>query len=292
MTDGLALHGIGCPLPAGWEAVGSAGGWRRGQVLVAASDGPPLLAIGWERAAATAEPPRLLAALERRMRSELGCGERRACSAISGGLLARWAAPPGELCGGVRCVRPASAADAGPGVALVVRALAPAGVAAAHAALAGAWARAADQPTPLRIYGLDLELPPWWRLEGMQQLAGLVRALFLHHPQGRLDRIAGALVLRRFACAGRVLAGRTPAEWIAEQLGRRETVLSSAVVDGVTAVGTRRPAPGWWRRLAGASEGRSFHAWLEAGGDRLVLQEWYGTGTPVMCLRSAVPTGS
>ncbi len=290
--NGVALHGIGCPLPAGWEAVGTAGGWRRGQALIAAADGPPLLAVGWARETAMVEAPRVLEALERRMRRELGCGERRACSAITGGLLARWSAPAGELCGGVRWLPDSDGRPAGAGVTLVVRALAPAGVAATHAAVAGAWARRDGQATPLRIYGLDLELPPWWRLEGVQQLAGLVRALFLHHPQGRLDRIAGALVVRRYACAERVLAGRTPAAWITDQLGRRESVVGSGVSDGVTAVRTRRPAHGWLRRLTGGSEGRSFHTWLETGGERLVLQEWYGTGTPVMCLRSAVPSRS
>lgn len=276
--QGLVLH-----LPDGCEIAGTYGAWRDGQMLVA-RDRQPSLSISWKRETLRPELDRTLAAAVKRLRKELPQAQAVGDEAAgSDGLLRRFTAPGGDRAVAVRHYREA-------GVTLVWRQLAP-GPGFGDAVRA-AEAVASDAPAPWIIHGLDLTLPPWWRVEGVQALAGLTRGVWMRYPDGRVkpDQV---LVVRRMACASRVLANRTPSAWLQSTLQRNETVISETRLDEAWRLHCRRPGATWWRRLRGRTEERYFDLWLDEPADRLTIQEWTGQGTPLPCLRQpAVPHGS
>jgi hypothetical protein len=273
----LAMHGLRCRLPDDWEPVGTYGTSRKGYVLVAEGR-EARLSVSWERDAITPDLERSLSAVGKRLRREHGCGEVAAREAVGrDGLMGHWDSPAGEFHAAVRHFPEAK-------LTLIARQLAPGPAAPVRQAVSEAEGWAEHQSAPWQLYGLDLMLPPWWRLEGIQQLAGLVRGVWFHHPDGKL-RVDQVLVVRRFACASRLIAGTTFAAWIKAGLQARERVEAENEADGVLHLGTLRPGKTWWRRLRGQEERRDFHAWIEDPADRMVLQEWSGEGRPLPCLR-------
>jgi hypothetical protein len=286
MACPIALHGLCCTLPAGCEVVATYGDWRRGHLVVAAGR-LPRLALTWRRHRAAPDLQRTLTGAGRQLARGDVAGEPAGRSALgSDGLLGRWRSPDGDFHAGVRTLAAA-------GTTLVARQLRPGGEAEIRDLLGAAQAHGDAEPWPWRLYGLEADLPPWWRLEGVQQLAGLARAVWFHQPPGqaRPDQV---LVLRRLACAGRVLAGRTLESWLRGGLARGETVHAVALHPGgdQLALATSLPARSWWSRLRGRRATRSLHAWIDAGDDRLTLQEWRGEprgGGPLPCLRRSAP---
>jgi hypothetical protein len=273
----VAIHGLRCPLPASWDVVGTYGSWRKGHLLVA-EDRQPRLALSWVRGAAAPDLERSLLAAGRRLaRHHIG-GVLVGREALGDhGLLGHWDGEQGAFHAAVRHL-PAA------GATLIARQLAPGAAAPLRAVVAGAEAGAVDQPAPWQLYGVAVRLPAWWRLEGVQQLAGLTRAVWFRHPGGAAapDQV---LVVRRLACAARVLAGRTLAAWVRDGLAGNERAVAEDERDGVAHVRAERPAASWLRRLRGRVDRREFHAWIEAGSDRLLLQEWKGADQPLPCLR-------
>jgi hypothetical protein len=275
----VALHGFVIPLETGDEVVGTYGGWRRGHLLVAAGR-QARLSISWARHAAAPDLSRTLRAAGRRSGPGQVAGLQVADEAIDGhARLGSWDSPQGAFHAAVRHL-PAA------GLTLVVRQLAPGGSAEMRTLIAAVHGVASDQAAPWRIYGLDLELPPSWRLEGLQQLAGLVRAVWFRYP-GRALRPDQLLVMRRLACASRLLASSSLGDWVRSGLSRREQLTGSSEDGGLVHLSTTLPAGSWWRRLRGKSDRRELYAWTVAEGDRLVLQEWKGAADPLPCLRGA-----
>lgn len=293
MVDPLALHGLCCTLPAGCEVVATYGDWRRGH-LIAAADRTPRLALTWRRHRAAPDLQRTLATAGRRLTRGDVVGEPAGQSALGAdGVIGRWRSPGGAFHAGVRTVATA-------GVTMVARQLQPGTQEELGSFLRSVEAHGEDAPWPWRLYGLDADLPPWWRLEGVSQLAGLARAVWFHQPRwaARPDQV---LVLRRLACASRVLAGRTLVDWVRSGLGRNEVVTSvgpGADVEhgadaehgaGLMGMTTSVPARSWWGRICGQRATRSLHAWIDATDDRLTLQEWTGNGEALPCLRRSAP---
>ncbi len=172
------------------------------------------------------------------------------------------------------------------GLTLVARQLAPGGSQDMRALIAAVRGVGLDQAAPWRIYGLDLALPPFWRLEGLQQLAGLVRAVWFRYP-GRALRPDQLLVMRRMACASRLLGSASLGAWVRSGLSRREVVAGSSETGGLVHLSTTLPAATWWRRLRDSRDRRELYAWTVAEGDRLMVQEWKGAADPLPCLRDA-----
>ena len=193
--------------------------------------------------------------------------------------LGRWDAPAGTYHALARHL-PTS------GLTLVLRQLAPGSGAELTTLGAAVQGVHVNQAAPWRIYGLDLELPSGWRLEGLQQLAGLVRGVWFHYGPRAL-RPDQALVMRRMACAGRLLGDGSMRDWVRGGLGYGERATGEHEQDGVVRVSTTAPATNWWRRWCGRHDQREIHAWRIAAGDRLMVQEWKGLGAPLPCLRGA-----
>ena len=100
------------------------------------------------------------------------------------------------------------------------------------------------------------------------------------------------LVLRRLACAGRVLAGRSLCEWLRGSLHNHEHADEIQHSDGTTELHCIRPGATFWRRVRGLREARHLLAWIDADADRLTIQEWTGSGLPLPCLRQpSAPQG-
>jgi hypothetical protein len=229
------------------------------------------LVLGWERRGITPEPGRTSRALAARLGRDLGAGAMR-IDGMDGGALV---AVHGRLGTGHGAWRHLS----GAGTVLTVRQTGPGGPEPVLQAVAAATAVADGEAAAWRIHGLRADLPPWWRLQGVECVAGLARGVWLLRRPGRL-RTEAALVVRRWALAGRMLAGRPVAEWLRSVLDPGEAVLAEDVQDGVVRLATRRAGPDWWSRLRGRRRERMLWAWTEAP-DRLVVHEWAGGGEPV-----------
>ena len=284
MVGLIALHGLCCTLPAGCEVVATYGDWRRGH-LIAAADRTPRLALTWRRHRAAPDLARTLASAGRRLAGGDVVGELAGQEALGAdGVIGRWHSPSGDFHAGVRTIAAA-------GVTLVARQLCPGAAPEIRTVLRSAEAHGDEAPWRWRLYGLEADLPPWWRLEGVQQLAGLARAVWFHQPRW-MARPDQALVLRRMACAGRVLAGRPISEWVRSGLGRGEVV--TAITHDANAeqlrMTTSVPARSWWGRLRGRRATRCLDAWIDVDDDRLTLQEWTGEGAALPCVRRSLPT--
>jgi hypothetical protein len=140
-----------------------------------------------------------------------------------------------------------------------------------------------------RVFGLDLTLPPHWRLEGAVHLVGLTRLAWMHHP--RLDRAAvdQVLLVRRVAMASRMLGGKDPLTWLESQLGHGERLIERSELGGVYRAIIEGPGRTWWDRLRRRVRRDHFQLWTEAEMDRLLVQEWHGAGDPPPCLRTPGP---
>lgn len=276
----VAWQGISLRLPGGWEVAGTYGNWKSGHLLLARGRGP-MLRVSWERRREQPDLDRTLAKAAKRVARETGCIALPGHEAAGpdGGVL-RCQGRSTEIAVGARRFAEA-------GVTVVWRQLAPSSPAELAAMVRAGSAVGEDAPAEWRIHGLACVLPPWWRSEGVQALAGLTRAVWFRYPNGRrsADQV---LVLRRLACAGRVLAGRSLEDWLRTTLHRGETATVEAVADGVR-LSCTRPATNWWRRWRGRRDVRRFDAWLEPEDDRVTVQEWTGSGEPLGCLRQGPP---
>jgi hypothetical protein len=275
----VAIHGIVVPLPAGYEVVGTYGGWRRGHLLIAEGR-QARLSVSWARHAAAPDLSRTLRTAGNRPDPGHVAGQQVAEEVIDQrARLGSWDGAQGAFHAAVRHFPEA-------GITVVARQLAPGASQEMRILISAVRAIAPGQPAPWRIYGLDLELPPYWRLEGLQQLAGLVRAVWFRYP-GQALRPDQLLVMRRLACASRLLAGSPLGDWVRSGLSQREQVTASSENASVVHLSTTLPSANWWRRLRGRPDRRELYAWRVADLDRLVVQEWKGAADPLPCLRGA-----
>jgi hypothetical protein len=269
-TEPIAMHGVAWSLPGRYGVALTAGTWARGRIVVTDRETAPLV-LGWERRGVTPEPGRTSRALAARLGRDLGAGAMR-IDGMDGGALVAVQGRTGTGHGAWRHLP-------GAGAVLTVRQTGPGGPEPVLQAVAAASAVADGEAASWRIHGLRADLPPWWRLQGVECVAGLARGVWLLRRPGRL-RTEAALVVRRWGLAGRMLAGRPVAEWLRSVLDPGEAVLTEEERDGVVRLATRRAGPDWWSRLRGRRRERILWAWLEAP-DRLVVQEWAGSGEPV-----------
>jgi hypothetical protein len=267
----LALHGFAVTPPAGWELAGISGHAGRGWLLLA-SERTPVVRVSWHRHAARPDLDRSLAGLgrmwERHHRAHLAVRTTPDEQQRSG----EWDSTAGTWHAMVRWFPHAH-------LTITVAGLVP-GVCGSEL-FAQAEARAEDQAWSWRCYGIDLELPPWWRLAGVQQYAGLTRALW-HHRVGNRFRPDQVLVVRRLACASRLLAGGDLETWVRAGLGRQVQIGRVVRHQGEVRLEADQPATTWWRRWRGDRDRQVLHAWLEEEPDRLVLVEWRGEGEAPM----------
>lgn len=273
----VALHGWEFPLPGDAELAGTSGHARQGWMLLARGR-EPLARVAWRRHDATPDLDRSLDKAGEELCRRGGCQRLTVRRAVGDHQRqGEWDGPTGTWHAAVRYFP-------GTQLTLAVTALVP-DLAVAEL-MAAAQAQAPDAPWRWCAYGLDADLPSWWRLVGMQAYAGLVRAVWDHRPQERF-RADALVVLRRHACAARLLAGRDPAAWLAAGLDRPERIEAQSVADEVVRLVVSRPAAIWWQRIRGRRDQRVLHAWQETEADRLVVQEWRGDGEPLPCLRRA-----
>jgi len=284
----LALHGFELLPPTGWEVAGVSGHAGDGWLLLARQR-TPVVRVAWRRRALAADAQRTLTNLGKDLQRRHGCGALAVRSQPHPDALAgTWDGTDGAWHAAVR---------ASQGVTLTAVALVPA---VPVADLMGtAQIHGADEAWPWRLHGLDVLLPPWWRLTGVQHFAGLVRALWQHQnpAQRRPDAV---LVLRRLACASRVLAGTTrriqpvsagwdssPSlkDWLTTGVDRRDTITRITTrEDGVVHLVLTRPPAAWWWRWRGHQDQREVWGWIDEAADRLTVQEWRGSGEPLPCL--------
>ncbi|MBA3847983.1 MAG: hypothetical protein H0X45_15245 [Planctomycetes bacterium] len=273
LVTAIALHGFAHPLPAGWELAANWGNWRAGR-LVLADELRAHVQLSWARSSRTPDLAATLARAGKKLaRAHPGAGMWDHRFESDRGF-ACWRAHDGDRHVAVRrfaC-----------GVSLVWQQVHPGSERDLEKLVDATTAVANDQPAPWRLHGLDLELPPWWRLEGVQHVAGLVRALWCRYPDDRV-RPDQLLVVRRIACAHVVLGERTLDAWLRAHLRRSEVATSGRDGD-VAMVEATAPGPTWWRRLRRQHDRRRLHAWIEDDADRLVIQEWKGSTGPLPCL--------
>lgn len=277
----VAWQGLTHRLPADWEVAGTYGDWRTGSLLFA-RDREPMLRVSWQRTKVAADLQRTLARAQRRLMKETGFAALPTVEAVGkDGALARCVGREGqEMALAVRVFAT--------GVTAIWRQLRPGGPAELRAVAAATVAVRDDEPKRWAIHGLDCTLPADWRCEGVQALAGLSRGVWFH-TRGRLQLTDQVLVLRRMACAARVVGERGLEAWLRSRLERRETAEAEPLADGAVHLTCRRPARNWWRRLRGGHDIRHLHAWIESDTDRLNIQEWKGSGEPLACLRNRAP---
>jgi hypothetical protein len=273
----VAWQGLSLRLPAGWEVAGTYGDWLSGHMLLARGRAP-VLNVSWNRRREQPDLERTLAKAAKRVARETGC------------LALPGHEPAGPDGGVVRCQGRSSEIAIGArrfvdaGVVTVWRQLAPWSPSELAAMVRACTAVGDDEPAEWRIHGLSCTLPPWWRSQGVQALSGLSRAVWFRFPRGR-RRADQVLVLRRLACAQRVLAGRTLEAWLRTGFYPKETAVAHELDGGGVHLSCTRPAANWWRRWRGLTDRREFHAWIDEAEDRVTVQEWTGSGDSPGCLR-------
>lgn len=266
-TAVLALHGFALTHAMEWALAGTSGHTDRGWLLLARGR-DPVVRVGWRRHTIKPVINRTLDNIGQ----ELGrCVQRRIAVRTTLGehqCAGAWDGDAGTWHGAVRWFP-------GEGLTLTALGLVPALPVEELLTTAAAWSE--DAAWRWCCYGLDLGLPPWWRLAGIQQFAGLTRAVWQRHIRRRF-RPDQVLALRRLACASRLLKGGGLEGWVRQGLDRREQVLGLTTRDGVLRLDAERPAADWWGRWRGRRDRHVLHAWVEESEDRLLLREWRGTG--------------
>jgi len=279
-TEVFAVHGWECTIPAGWHVQVLRGTWRGGYAVLV-EDRTPRLNLTWERGPRNPDADRTIRSLGRRIRREHRDAPPRLVGRESlhgaDGSFARWVGSDGDLHAAV--VRDDRAA-----VTFVVRQLA---MGPGHAVKALALScRGQDLTAPIRwrLFGLDCRLPADWRLEGVHHLVGLTRAVWMHYV-GRRGKVDQVLIMRRFACASRILRDTDLRTWLEERREPRETTVTTVREADVLHLETRIPGPSWWDRVCRRFQTRHLYAWIEEDADRLNVQEWKGSGASLECLR-------
>ena len=122
-------------------------------------------------------------------------------------------------------------------------------------------------------------------MEGMQNLVGLTRGVWMHYPKGD-RRAADVLTIRRFAMGTLVLGDHSVEEWLCSHMNSKDKIVERQTDQaGITRVQIDVKPKGWIRRFRGERDKRIFYAWREEELDRLIVQEWKGRGIPLPCLR-------
>lgn len=276
----LGWQGLQHGLPAGWEPVGMYGSWRKGQILLA-EDRRPRLAIAWERRAVRPDLERTLKRAANHYRREVKASVMtppESCG--SDGVLTRLVGGPTELAVVARRLEPA-------GVTVVYRQLSAGAIPQLRRLVQAGTAAGDDEPARWSLHGIDVELPPHWRNEGIQILSGFVRAVWFHYPHGR-EKVDQVLILRRYACATQLLAGRDLATWLCAQADKRETAEVRETAEDQASIRCSAPGRTPWRRWRGRREERHLTAWIDRVSDRLTVQESIGSGEPLTGLRPSV----
>lgn len=275
----LAMHGFACLVPTDWDLVVNKGDHRGGYLVLSAGH-VPQLNLTWDRQPKTPDFRRSLASMARKLQKEDRSTMDRADELPGGrGLMARFQAADGLR--HVVFLRP----DPDLAWVLVLRQLVPGSneVIRQVADSCRVYPRDAER-TPWRFYQLAVDLHGFWQLTGVHHLVGMTRALWFHRPDPR-KRPDGALVMRRYALAERILHGKALDDWVAEHLRRRERLVESQIANDGTFVGIA-DAPGtWFQRLRGQPDRRHLCAWIDQAHDRLVLQEFKGHCQPLPVLR-------
>jgi len=278
----VALHGFACHVPSDWDLLVNRGNWTGGHLLFAWRR-RPVCNLTWDRRARSPDFGRTLQSLESKIFKDHGALPDGASTLGPGGQLGRYQAPEGRY--HVAAFRPEGDLP----LSLVLRQLAPASEAALRRLVDSCrvYDEAHSVRIPWAIHGLHIELPPQWRLTGIQEYVGLVRAVWQHHV-GSVNKTDQVLVMRRYACASHLLTDGDIGAWIRSRMHKREELCEERVdEDGTWSAILTAPGTTMWRRLRGVIEQRHIHAWVEAGEDRLVIQEWKGSGEPPGCLRRA-----
>lgn len=276
----LAWQGCLHDLPPGWEPVGMYGSWRKGQVIIA-EDRRPRVAIAWERRAMTPVLERTANTVAKAHRRAVGASQVSPPEPCGpDGVVVRLVGGPTEIAIGVRRVAQAQAT-------IVYRQLSPGPMVEFRRLIMATTAVADDEAATWSIHGLRVDLPPYWRTEGIQVLAGFVRGVWFHYPHGK-ERVDSVLILRRYACASHLLAGRDLVTWLTSQAEKQEVTTvhdTTATSAHLTLTG---PGRTWWRRLRRRPQVRHLYAWVDSESDRLTVQETTGDGEPLAGLRARV----
>jgi hypothetical protein len=274
----IGWQGLTHHLPVGWEVAGLYGSWRTGQMLVAEGR-EPRLSISWERKRMRPDLERTLAKTARKHLADFGAtaiAPSEACGVD--GIVVRMVGGEKTAALAARRLDPA-------GITMVWRQLTPGSIPLLKRIAQATTGVADDEPATWAMHGLSIDLPPFWRSEGLQVLAGLVRGVWFHYPGGR-QRVAQALIMRRYACAEMLLEGRDLETWLRAQLFKGET--AEVVASSSTSATIRSDARGktLWRRLRGIRETRQLSAVWNQTDDRLLVQETTGSGELLAPLRS------
>jgi hypothetical protein len=264
MSDVLAIHGIECHIPGEWDVAINRGNWKHGYVVLVHRR-RPLLNITWDRRPRTPDFKRTLRSLSKRMERGDQAKLEGTETVGDGGLLCRYASPQGRF--HAAAFRP----DPEQPVTMIVRQLGPGTADDLRQLIAATRICGADEPTPWRLHGLAVELPPAWRLQGIQQFPGLVRGVWFRTTV-KAHRHDQVLVLRRFACAGRMLGEQDIASWISDRLTARERLVEQSLLPGPVWRGVcSAPGSNWYKRLRRIRDQRLLHCWIEADNDRLLV---------------------
>lgn len=277
----ISWQGIDLYCPAHWEPAGMYGSWKAGQIIMAEGR-EPRMAVSWERKDMRPDIDKTAVKAAKQHMKRVGATNLTPPEPLGvDGSLVRMIGGPTDRAVGVRRVESAKAT-------LIWRQLAPGSMAMLRKMIRSADAAADNETATWVIHGLNITLPPKWRSEGIQVLAGFVRGVWFHYS-GRYDQVDQALIMRRYACAERLLDGQSLVTWLIKQMGKAaicETIEQRA--DFVELACTT-PAGSWWRKFRGKREKRQVYAWLEGDNDRLTVQETIGGQSSLGCLR---PTDS
>lgn len=274
MSEVLGIHGIECRIPGEWDVAINRGDRRSGYVVLVYRR-RPLLNITWDRRPRRPDIQKTLRGIVKRMKKQ-GDARLEKTEALAGnGLLARFTGPEGSF--HVAIFQP----DAEQATTMIMRQLSPGTDAELRSQVAGVTVHDASGLFPWRLHEIAVDLPPAWLLQGIQQYPGLVRAVWFR-ATGKAHRHDQVLVLRRFACAGRMLGDLDVRTWIQQRLAKHERMESTELLPGpVLYADCSTPASNWYKRIRRIRDRRLLHAWIEDDHDRLLIQEWKGVGTPL-----------
>jgi hypothetical protein len=242
-----------------------------------------LLNLTWNRRERSPDFNKTIRGITKRMVRDAGAACEGTEAVAPAGVLARYSCDQGQFSAAI--FRP----DPDEPVTLILRQLSPGSSDQLRDVIRNTRVYHADETIPWRLHGLKADLAPAWRLQGIQQFTGLVRGVWFRGT-GKLHRHDQALVMRRYACAERMLAGQDFTTWVSERLGKGEALLSHRVdADGVWRGVCSVPPDNWLKRWRGKKDARYLDAWIEAETDRLVIQEWKGIGTAIEPLTAYHP---
>lgn len=269
----LAVHGIAYRIPGEWDVAVNRGDWNGG-MLVLVDRRTPLLNVTWNRRQRRPDFPRTIRGISKRMARDAQATCEGTEAVAPDGLLARYSCPQGGFC--AAAFRP----DPDEPVTVIMRQLSPGSSESLRELIRATRVYHADEILPWRLHDLHIDLDARWRLQGVQQYTGMARAVWMRST-GKPNKHDQVLVLRRYACPERMLAGADIATWVGDRLRRREVLREHRVdEDGVWRGICSVPADTWLKRLRGLTSTRHLDAWIEAGSERLMIQEWKGAGDP------------